>query len=64
MLIRTRREGESLTAGDTITVTALDARGNQICISINAPRDGAAHREEVAERIARGDQRAPAYAKD
>lgn len=54
MLILTRRVGETLMIGDNITVTVLSVQGNQVRVGINAPKDVAVHREEVAKRIAEG----------
>ncbi len=54
MLILTRRVGETLMIGDNITVTVLSVQGNQVRLGINAPKDVAVHREEVAKRIAEG----------
>ena len=53
MLILTRRPGETLVIGDSITVTVLETRGSQVRIGIEAPKDIPVHRQEVAERIAR-----------
>lgn len=53
MLILTRRAGETLVIGESITVTVLETRGNQVRIGIQAPKDIPVHRQEVAERIAR-----------
>ena len=44
MLILTRRVGETLVIGDEVRVTVLGARGNQVRIGVNAPKDVAVHR--------------------
>jgi carbon storage regulator len=42
--------------GTNITVTVLAVKGKQVRVGINAPKDVAAHREEIFELI-RGEQR-------
>ena len=56
MLILTRRAGENVMIGNDVTVTVLEVKGNQVRIGINAPRNVAVHREEIYERIKRGQQ--------
>ena len=51
MLILTRRTGESIQVGESVTVTVLGVKGNQVRVGITAPRDIAVHREEIFERI-------------
>jgi carbon storage regulator len=53
MLILTRRVGETLMIGDSVTVTVLGVKGNQVRVGITAPKDVAVHREEIFQRIGR-----------
>jgi carbon storage regulator len=50
MLILTRRAGEAVRIGADIEVTVMAVNGSQVRIGINAPRDVAVDREEIAER--------------
>lgn len=61
MLILTRRVGETLMIGDSVTVTVLGVKGNQVRLGITAPRDVTVHREEIFQRIhPEGEGQAPA----
>ena len=51
MLILTRRVGETLMICDSVTVTILGVKGNQVRVGITAPKDVAVHREEIFQRI-------------
>lgn len=51
MLILTRRVGETVMIGNDVTVTVLGVKGNQVRVGINAPKNVAVHREEIAEKI-------------
>lgn len=51
MLILTRRTGESMEIGSEVKVTILGVKGNQVRIGIDAPKEIAVHRTEIADRI-------------
>jgi carbon storage regulator len=55
MLILTRRVGETVVIGGDVTVTVLAVKGSQVRIGVNAPREVAVHREEIFDRIKRGE---------
>ena len=42
-----------LKIGDTVSVTVLSVKGNQVRVGVDAPKDIPVHREEVYERIKR-----------
>lgn len=55
MLILTRRTAETIVIdigeGDTVEVTVLGVKGNQVRLGINAPKDIPVHRDEIWQRI-------------
>lgn len=51
MLILTRKPGESLYIGDTVKVTIVEIKGNQIRVGIDAPTDLRIYREEIYVQI-------------
>ena len=59
MLILTRRVGETLVIAENIEITVLGVKGGQVRIGVKAPRDVSVHREEIIERIKRGDEFTP-----
>jgi len=58
MLILTRKEGESIIIAGSIRITVLDARGDQVRIGIEAPRNVTVNREEIHEQILAANQQA------
>lgn len=59
MLILTRRVGETLMIGESVTVTVLAVKGNQVRVGITAPKDVAVHREEIFQKIRHDDDAGP-----
>lgn len=51
MLVLTRKEGESIAIGESITVRVLSIKGDQIQLGIQAPRAVPVHRMEVLDQI-------------
>jgi carbon storage regulator len=47
MLILTRKIGETLMIGESVTVTVLANNGNQVRLGVNAPEFIAVDREEI-----------------
>lgn len=59
MLILSRRVGETLVIGDNVTITVLSIQGKQARIGIHAPTDVHIDREEIRQRIERGEPFTP-----
>lgn len=53
MLILSRREGESISIGENVTVKVIKS-GRTVKVAIDAPRDVAVDRTELKERQASG----------
>ncbi len=51
MLILSRKTGQSIHVGDSVTVTVLGVSRGQVKIGIEAPRELSVHREEIYLRI-------------
>jgi carbon storage regulator len=51
MLVLTRRTDESLTIGDSITITVLAIEGDKVKLGIKAPRDITILRSEIYQAV-------------
>lgn len=51
MLALTRRKGESLVINNNVEITVLEIRGDQVKISISAPKEVPIYRKEVYLQI-------------
>jgi len=58
MLILSRKIGEAIAIGGTITVRVLEIKGGQAKLGVDAPDSVSVHREEVAQRILEENRRA------
>jgi carbon storage regulator len=51
MLVLSRRANQSIVIGQDIVVTVIEIRGDHVRLGIEAPREVAVHRDEVAAEI-------------
>jgi carbon storage regulator len=51
MLVLSRKQGEAIVIGDTITVTILATDGGRVKLGVLAPSEVPVHREEIYQRI-------------
>jgi carbon storage regulator len=54
MLVLSRKLGEVITIGKSITVTVLAVDGDRVKLGVAAPAEVPVHREEVYRRIGNG----------
>jgi carbon storage regulator len=54
MLVLSRKRGEEIVIGNSITVTVLAMNGERVKLGIVAPVEVPVHREEIQRRIADG----------
>lgn len=52
MLVLSRKADERIVIGDNIVITIVNIRGDKVRIGIDAPKDVAVDRQEVAEKKA------------
>ncbi|HZP41912.1 MAG TPA: carbon storage regulator CsrA [Candidatus Binatia bacterium] len=58
MLVLTRKLGEVIRVGDSITVRILEVKGNQVRLGVEAPADVRIYREEVYRAIRKENEEA------
>jgi carbon storage regulator len=58
MLVLTRRPGQAIKIGEDIEIYIVEVRGDQVRLSIEAPRDVAILRREVLDDIQRANREA------
>jgi len=51
MLVLTRKLGEVIRVGDSVTVRVLEVKGNQVRLGVEAPAEVRIYREEVYRAI-------------
>lgn len=55
MLVLSRKKNERIMIGDDVVITIVEIRGDTVRVGIDATKDVPVHREEVWERIQRGE---------
>jgi carbon storage regulator len=58
MLVLTRKLGEVIRVGDSVTVRVLEVKGNQVRLGVEAPPDVRIYREEVYRAIRKENEEA------
>lgn len=58
MLVLSRKPGEAIRIGSTLTVRVVSVAGGRVRLAIDAPPEVAVHREEIVLRIAQANQAA------
>jgi carbon storage regulator len=53
MLVLTRKLGETIRIGDSISIRIVDLDGRHVKLGIEAPKDVSINREEIYEKIQR-----------
>ena len=64
MLALTRKVGERIVIGDSITVTIVDIKGDNMRLAIDAPKDIKIYRGELFDAIVAENRQAAAPARD
>ncbi|MHB8125586.1 MAG: carbon storage regulator CsrA [Desulfitobacteriaceae bacterium] len=64
MLVLTRKVGERIVIGDNIVVTVVSLKGDNIRITIDAPKEIKIYRGEIFDAIAAENKQAAAVSND
>ena len=64
MLVLTRKLGEVIRVGETVTVRVLEVKGNQVRLGVDAPADVRIYREEIYRAVRKENEEAAAAGKD
>jgi carbon storage regulator len=59
VLVLRRHRDEVITIGKDVRITIVDIRGDRVRIGIDAPKSTPVHRQEIAEAIAREQEKSP-----
>ena len=51
MLVLTRKPGEKIFIGDSISLTVVEVKGDNVRLAVDAPRDVKVYRGEIYEAI-------------
>ncbi len=64
MLVLSRKKEESIVIGDSVIITIIDIKNDNIRIGIDAPRDVAIYRKEIYDQIQKQNKEAAKAPKD
>jgi carbon storage regulator len=64
MLVLTRKLGEVIRVGETVTVRVLEVKGNQVRLGVDAPADVRIYREEIYRAVRKENEEAAGVDKD
>jgi carbon storage regulator len=64
MLVLTRKLGEVIRVGDSVTVRVLEVKGNQVRLGVDAPADVRIYREEIYRAVHKENEQAAVTDKD
>ncbi len=64
MLVLTRKLGEVIRVGESVTVRVLEVKGNQVRLGVEAPAEVRIYREEIYRAVRKENEEAVATGKD